>query len=221
MTIHISSAEEIEPSMHSGDKSIGARPGLTSEPDRFYDKPVYPPATYKNDPDIDYNLLEFMQQTLKPSVPIATLRTKLNANVLESAQFIVDNSIDVALSREHIVMAAKAIYTSMQERSYTTETWSSHQLHPKATNGSTVEFIFTMDLLNFSFWSELDEKERFCVEYKGQRWTGYYSLVALLHRALDEGMWLYAITIWPFVMFQFLPLMKIYRDPHNLSILLG
>jgi hypothetical protein len=44
-----------------------------------------------------------------------------------------------------------------------------------------------LDLLNFSFWSELDDEERFAIEYKGKRWTGYWSLVAALQRALDEG----------------------------------
>jgi hypothetical protein len=53
---------------------------------------------------------------------------------------------------------------------------------------STVAFIFTMDLLNFSFWSEEEEDERFSIEYKGKKWTGYWSLVAALQRALDEGM---------------------------------
>jgi len=60
-------------------------------------------------------------------------------------------------------------------------------LHPKAKDESTVNFIFTMDLLNFSFWSELNEDKRFAIDYQGQRRTGYWSLVAILQRALDEG----------------------------------
>lgn len=75
----------------------------------------------------------------------------------------------------------------MQTKAYSTSTWSSHSLHPQGKDNSTVDFIFTMDLLNFSFWSELDNKHRFTVEYRGKRWTGYWSLVALLQRALDEG----------------------------------
>ncbi|EHK97697.1 putative UPF0553 protein C9orf64 [Glarea lozoyensis 74030] len=43
-----------------------------------------------------------------------------------------------------------------------------------------------MDLLNFSFWSENDEEERFAIEYQGKRCTGYKSLVAALQRALEE-----------------------------------
>lgn len=50
--------------------------------------------------------------------------------------------------------AAASIYHMMQERSYSTETWSQHPLHPKPSDGfdevSLANFIFTMDLLNFS-----------------------------------------------------------------------
>jgi len=106
----------------------------------------------------------------------------------ESAQFIVDNAIDVALSREHTVKAAEEIYLAMQAKAYSTETWSSHELHPKTKDQATLDFIFTMDLLNFCFWSESDTKTKFSVDYRGKRWTGYWSLVALLQRALDEGM---------------------------------
>lgn len=52
---------------------------------------------------------------------------------------------------------------------------------------STVAFIFTMDLLNFSFWSEKGAEEKVSIEYKGKTWTGYWSLVAALQRALEEG----------------------------------
>ena len=83
--------------------------------------------------------------------------------------------------------AAATIYAGMQAKAYSTETWSSHELHPKAKDESTVDFIFTMDLLNFCFWSESGSGEMFAVDYRGQRWTGYWSLVALLQRALDEG----------------------------------
>ena len=54
-------------------------------------------------------------------------------------------------------------------------------------------FIFTMDLLNYCFWSDHDDddgkgkRSGFRVEYAGKRWSGYWSLVAALRRALDEG----------------------------------
>lgn len=50
--------------------------------------------------------------------------------------------------------AAVEIYRNMQEKGYSTETWSQHELHPKMSEGfdevGIVNFVFTMDLLNFS-----------------------------------------------------------------------
>lgn len=115
---------------------------------------------------------------------------KPETGVLESAEYVYSNSIDVFLDMWPCKTAANAIYRQMQEKSYSTATWSEHPLHPQAKGESTVAFIFTMDLLNFSFWSKLSDDKRFAVEYKGKTYTGYWSLVASLQRALDEGWYL-------------------------------
>lgn len=137
-----------------------------------------------SDDEADPDLLEFLRQhfqksTLAPAIP--------ETHVLDGAEYVYDNSIDVALDYRSTKAAAAMIYEQMQKKEYSTKTWSSHDLHPKAKNESTVAFIFTMDLLNFSFWSEKDDEDRFAVEYKDKKWTGYWSLVAALQRALDEG----------------------------------
>ncbi|KAF7950210.1 hypothetical protein EAE96_007501 [Botrytis aclada] len=140
-----------------------------------------------SDDEADPELLELLRQHFrKPTTPdIPEIR------VLESAEYIYNNSIDVALDMASTKAAAASIYSQMQTKSYSTKTWSSHDLHPQAKDESTVNFIFTMDLLNFSFWSLQNEEERFAVEYKGKKWTGYWSLVAALQRGLEEG---YPIT---------------------------
>lgn len=140
------------------------------------------------DDEIDHDLLDFMRAALLGrNAPAVVSKPKIN--VLRDAQFIVDNAIDVALSREHIVAAAEKIYGAMEAKEYSTSTWSTHELHPKERTAETANFIFTMDLLNFSFWSELDAAKRFAIEYRGKRWTGYWSIVAVLQRALDEGIY--------------------------------
>lgn len=138
--------------------------------------------------EADPELLELLRQHLG-------LGSKQNKNsppetkVLENAQYVFDNAIDVALNPAQTKEAAETIWRLMQKKAYSTQTWSEHELHPKTKDESTVDFIFTMDLLNFSFWSEeKDESKRFSIEYRGKRWTGYWSLVAALQRALDEGM---------------------------------
>ncbi|KAJ5194638.1 Queuosine salvage protein [Penicillium cinerascens] len=146
--------------------------------------------------EADPELVELLRQHLglggKPN-KAAPPETK----VLEAAQYIFDNSIDVALSPTQIKEAAETIWRLMQKKAYSTQTWSEHELHPQEKNESTVDFIFTMDLLNFSFWSaEKDESKRFCIEYRGRKWTGYWSLVAALQRALDEDIPITTPDFW-------------------------
>lgn len=142
------------------------------------------PRRTMSDDEADPELLELLRAHImgKPSSD-----PEPETGVLEGAEYIYDNSIDVALDMWSCKTAANAIYKQMQEKGYSTSTWSEHELHPKAKDESTVNFIFTMDLLNFSFWSELPDEERFAISYKDRTWTGYWSLVAALQRALDEG----------------------------------
>lgn len=137
-----------------------------------------------SDDEPDNDLLDFLRGHFSKATITSTIP---ETHVLEGAEYVYDNSIDVALDYQSTKAAAAMIYEQMQKKEYSTKTWSSHGLHPKAKDESTVDFIFTMDLLNFSFWSERHEEERFAIEYKGKKWTGYWSLVAALQRALDEG----------------------------------
>lgn len=50
-----------------------------------------------------------------------------------------------------------------------------------------LDWIFLVSVLNFSFWSDVaSEQDRFGVRWPqtadGRRWTGYFSLLAALHR---------------------------------------
>ena len=142
-------------------------------------------ASKMSDDEADPELLDFLRQHFQGKLNVQ--EEEAETGVLESAEYVYDQGIDVAIDMVSTKNAAETIYTQMQEKSYSTETWSEHQLHPKTKDESTVAFIFTMDLLNFSFWSELPDEERFAIEYQGQRWTGYWSLVAAMQRALEES----------------------------------
>lgn len=143
-----------------------------------------------SDDEADLDLLAFLRQSLGLENTNEIKPPSRSTRVLESAEWIYDNAIDVAISSAGTKKAAEQIYQLMEQKSYSMGTWSTHELHPKLTEDNeeeTVNLIFTMNLLNFSFWSELPETERFAVEFKGERWTGYWSLIAALQRALDEG----------------------------------
>ncbi|KAI5806737.1 hypothetical protein DFH27DRAFT_549786 [Peziza echinospora] len=140
---------------------------------------------YSSDEDEpDLELLELLRNSLTVREPTVV---RPQTHVVKSAYFIEDNSIDVAIQRDHVIKAADDIWEAMQKNHYSTEIWSEQELHPKAKDEDTLNFIFLMDLLNFSFWSELPQDKRFSIEYRGKRWTGYSSLVAVIQRALDEG----------------------------------
>ena len=139
-----------------------------------------------SDDEADSELLQLLKSSL--SLGRDSQLKHAQTRVLEDAEYVSDNSIDVALDSQGTKAAANTIWSSMQKAGYNSQAWSTHELHPKAKNVSTVDFIFLMDLLNFSFWSEKsDPNERFAVQYRGKLWTGYWSLVAALQRALEEG----------------------------------
>ena len=138
-----------------------------------------------SDDEADEELLALLRQSL--GIGVKSASSPPETRVLSDAKFIYDNSIDVAIDSQNTKAAASGIWTLMQERGYSSKTWSTHELHPQAKDESTVNFIFTMDLLNCCFWSDDLPEKRFAIEYRGRNWTGYWSLVAALQRALDEG----------------------------------
>ena len=138
------------------------------------------------DDDADPELLALLRQHFLGD---PTTKAEPETGVLKGAEYVYDNSIDVAIDMRSTKNAAAAIYSQIKQKGYSAASWSEAELHPKTKDEKAVAFIFTMDLLNFSFWSDKDEADRFAVSYRDKRWTGYWSLVASLQRALDEG-WL-------------------------------
>lgn len=144
-----------------------------------------------SDDEADPELLALLAQSLGlglkiPGIPKIT--------VLEDAEYIYDCAIDTAIDMRGTKIAASSIWSHMQEKNFSTRDWSKHELHPKIKDESAVDFIFLMDLLNFSFWSE--GVEAFAVDYRGKRWTGYWSLVACIQRGLDEGIAITSPAFW-------------------------
>lgn len=140
-----------------------------------------------DDEEPDLSLLALLRQSLAITSNPSTSPPIPETGVLPSAEYIYNNSIDVAIDASSTKRAATTIYALMESKQYSTQSWSAHDLHPKAKDEATLDFIFTMDLLNFSFWPDRSEERPFAVEYREKRWTGYWSLVACLQRAVDEG----------------------------------
>ncbi|KAI0629643.1 hypothetical protein C8Q77DRAFT_1141513 [Trametes polyzona] len=125
--------------------------------------------------------------------------------VLETSQWAMKEIDLVKLNEEGIASAARYIHSQMQRESYTPRTWRTHPLHVCPTEPfawddpstrACLDWIFLISSLNFSFWSEYEgQRGRYGVEWRSS-WdpksevvvhTGYWSLVAAVDRALEEG----------------------------------
>lgn len=148
-----------------------------------------------SDSEPDEELLELLRQSLGVNSNMSSKTP--DTKVLKDAEYVYDNSIDVALDTYGTKAAAAKIWDLMQEKQYSFKKWSEHTLHPKEKNECTINFIFLMDLLNFCFWSENHHPTQcFSVEYQGQIFTGYWSLVAAIRRALDESIPITTPSFW-------------------------
>lgn len=62
--------------------------------------------------------------------------------------------------------------------------FSQHEFHPKPDDPRAIDWIFFLDVLNFSFWTEKDTNKWMV---NGQ--TGYFALCAAVKRALDVSLY--------------------------------
>ncbi|GAA5927878.1 queuosine 5'-phosphate N-glycosylase/hydrolase [Sporobolomyces koalae] len=122
--------------------------------------------------------------------------------VVESARSVTRISEHVKLDRSGIERAARQILDQLIREPYTPSSWAQVPLHPVPSLHSPefiLNWVFLVSSLNFSFWSALPTDERFGVLYttacdgKAERpeehcmWTGYFSLLAALWRAIERG----------------------------------
>ena len=107
--------------------------------------------------------------------------------ILENARRVADKSLHVKCDLEGIKKAATLIYHQMQESNYSFATWKQHPLNPKDCTPATTNWIFLVDLLNFSFYSDKSKDEQYAVTFQGVRYTGYWTLCACINRALGAG----------------------------------
>ncbi|XP_014782708.1 queuosine salvage protein [Octopus bimaculoides] len=103
-----------------------------------------------------------------------------------SSQYIAETSKDVTICSEGVAKVANLIYESVKNKSFDIKNWKKHALNPKTMDVSAVDWIFVLDTMNFSFWSE-DPGNKYTVTYKDKAYTGYWSLCAAVNRALDNG----------------------------------
>ena len=102
----------------------------------------------------------------------------------EAGKFIASFAKHIKIKEEGVQKVAKLIYPELEKSLYSVKNWRKHELHPKELNEATVDWIFLLDTLNFSFWVEKDIPP-FVVKYRGRSYTGYWALCAAINRALE------------------------------------
>ncbi|KAG6872017.1 hypothetical protein C0995_013895 [Termitomyces sp. Mi166 len=141
--------------------------------------------------------------TLKEKASIPKSEAEEINPVIKGSEFAYQATNIVLINDDGVNMAAKHIRQRLLVESYTPRTWRTHPLHllpsdpyvaSDPTNKSVLNWIFLISCLNFSFWSEKEGRpDRYGVEWRdkwdssGKKlWTGYWSLVASLNRALAD-----------------------------------
>lgn len=106
----------------------------------------------------------------------------------DSAKLICDSASHVSLNNIAIeALATNLVKKISEDKKYISfKAWRTHALNPKTADDSAIDWIFVVDALNFSFWTPANS-EKYMVQYKGEKYTGYWSLCAAINRALDEG----------------------------------
>ncbi|XP_037350013.1 queuosine salvage protein [Talpa occidentalis] len=105
----------------------------------------------------------------------------------ESAKFIAENSRQVFIDGGGVRRVAELLLPQVSRPELRVEGWKAlHELNPRVADEAAINWVFVVDTLNFSFWSEQAD-HKCLVGYGGKTYSGYWSLCAAVNRALDEG----------------------------------
>ncbi|CAG2165674.1 unnamed protein product [Oppiella nova] len=100
---------------------------------------------------------------------------------LISSQFVVNAAKHVSIKDQGIQRLAQMLKSEIETKRYSTSVWKEHPLHPKVADQTTIDWIFVVDSLNFSFWANTDQ------DYTIEGHTGYWALCAAINRAIKKG----------------------------------
>ncbi|KAG8193288.1 hypothetical protein JTE90_003775 [Oedothorax gibbosus] len=108
-------------------------------------------------------------------------------NPRESGEYIAGIAKHVKINQDGVQRAAELVLKGFLQQDFNLNTWwKSHELNPKnRILPFTLDWIFFVDTLNFSFWSE--EGRDYKITYQGKTYTGYWSLCAAVNRSIEEG----------------------------------
>ncbi|KAL0099690.1 hypothetical protein PUN28_019829 [Cardiocondyla obscurior] len=104
----------------------------------------------------------------------------------ESAKLVAGLAKDVFIEQEGVKKLAQAILNGLKTGKIREGNYSQMKFHPKPDDPRAADWIFVLDTLNFSFWTETGASK-----WKVNGETGYFAFCAAVSRAIDQGkpMW--------------------------------
>jgi len=109
--------------------------------------------------------------------------------VLSSTRDVVERGEYVWINAERVESLAREWLDKEQP---ITPTWYDRYHFFDGTQ-RTVNWILSLDAMNFCFWAEKDQP-RWCIDYQGERLNGYMAEAAALKRAVEEDIPLWDAT---------------------------
>uniref|UniRef100_A0A0N4ZSJ7 Queuosine 5'-phosphate N-glycosylase/hydrolase n=1 Tax=Parastrongyloides trichosuri TaxID=131310 RepID=A0A0N4ZSJ7_PARTI len=105
----------------------------------------------------------------------------------ESGEFIAScENLNLKCNDDGVMKVASMIVNAMKNGEIKQIDFDAHELHPKGGDQAAVDWVFLMDTINFSFWSNIDTP--FYVTYKGKTYSGYFAGCAAVNRALENNL---------------------------------
>lgn len=149
-----------------------------------------------------------------------------STKVLESVKFITENAKDVFIQEDKCRAAATEIYNAMLK----TNTLQTHGLLMSLTprQKTQVPLIGSLPLILSTLVSGLTSIKGhwqpcikvFAIEYKGNTYTGYWSLCAAINKALDNGVPITSPKFWASDSFTKDTLAQVFKSASNENIFL-
>ncbi|TMS38690.1 hypothetical protein L596_005357 [Steinernema carpocapsae] len=108
----------------------------------------------------------------------------------EAGKYLSTVSEHVRVNDEGIKKVAKMIYDELKTDALGSSNFKASSVHPNGSAQECIDWIFVMDTINFSFWTNPNpsvKEAKFEVTWNGMRETGYNAAAACINRALSQG----------------------------------
>uniref|UniRef100_A0AC35U3W6 Queuosine salvage protein n=1 Tax=Rhabditophanes sp. KR3021 TaxID=114890 RepID=A0AC35U3W6_9BILA len=104
----------------------------------------------------------------------------------ESGKFVAEHKVkSTFIKEEGVEKVSDLIFEALKSGEMGKVDWDNHPLHPRNGDEEAINFVFFMDVINFSFWT--DAERQYTTTLDGQTYTAYFAAAAAVNRALRNN----------------------------------